>query len=69
MYLFIKYHGYSSRVYSPPSFSIGAGFFNRISALEARAKRHFKISQVLYLPVIFVLYGMLLGIEYMQLDY
>ncbi len=45
---------------------VGARFFDRVSALEARAKTRFKRSQALYLPFIFSLYGLLLGSVYFQ---
>ena len=38
-----------------------AGFMNRISGLEARAKMRAKLGQTLYLPLIFLIYGVLLG--------
>ena len=34
---------------------------NRISGLEARAKMRSKLGQTLYLPLIFIIYGVLLG--------
>ena len=40
-----------------------AGFFNRLGALEARATKRAKLGQTLYLPVIFIAYGLLLGKE------
>lgn len=43
-----------------------AGIINRLSALEARAYRRAKLVQMLYLPLIFVVYGILLGTVYFQ---
>ena len=43
-----------------------AGIINRVSALEARAYRRAKLVQMLYLPLIFVVYGVLLGTVYYQ---
>ena len=38
-----------------------AGSMNRLGALEARATKRAKVGQTLYLPVIFIGYGLLLG--------
>lgn len=38
-----------------------AGSMNRLGALEARATKRAKLGQMLYLPVIFIGYGLLLG--------
>ena len=43
-----------------------AGVFNRLSALEARAAKQAKLVQMLYLPLIFLVYGTLLGTVYFQ---
>ena len=43
-----------------------AGIINRVSALEARAYRRAKPVQMLYLLLIFVVYGVLLGTVYYQ---
>jgi hypothetical protein len=45
-----------------------AGVINRLAALEARAYRRAKLMQTLYLPIIFVVYGLLLGTVYFQTD-
>ena len=39
------------------------GFLNHIIALESRAMKRANIGQTLYLPVIFAVYGILLGIS------
>lgn len=43
-----------------------AGIFNRLSALEARASKRAQLIQMLYLPLIFLVYGTLLGTVYFQ---
>ena len=43
-----------------------AGILNRVTALEARASKRARIFQMLYLPLIFTVYGALLGTVYFQ---
>ena len=45
-----------------------AGPINRICALEARASQRVSIYQLLYIPLAFFIFGLLLGSVYFQVD-